>query len=98
MTLLISLLALNYYLINFNNMVHQIITWFINLKEVYAFLRYPLFESYAGCPYSCVTRAPNAFTFGSTGTARATSQGWLLISIMFLYLEDYNSYQKSELE
>ncbi|PON59850.1 DnaJ domain containing protein [Trema orientale] len=28
-----------------------------------------------GCPYSCVTRAPHAFTFASTGTARATSQG-----------------------
>ncbi|CAA2968119.1 chaperone protein dnaJ C76, chloroplastic [Olea europaea var. sylvestris] len=29
-----------------------------------------------GCPYSCVNRAPHAFTFSSsTGTARATSQG-----------------------
>ncbi|KAF3454471.1 hypothetical protein FNV43_RR04918 [Rhamnella rubrinervis] len=28
-----------------------------------------------GCPYSCVTRAPHAFAFASTGTARATSQG-----------------------
>uniref|UniRef100_A0A803Q735 Uncharacterized protein n=1 Tax=Cannabis sativa TaxID=3483 RepID=A0A803Q735_CANSA len=28
-----------------------------------------------GCPYSCVTRAPHAFTFASTGTATATSQG-----------------------
>nr|XP_015875227.2 uncharacterized protein LOC107412040 [Ziziphus jujuba var. spinosa] len=28
-----------------------------------------------GCPYSCVTRAPHAFSFASTGTARATSQG-----------------------
>ncbi|XP_059652440.1 chaperone protein dnaJ C76, chloroplastic [Cornus florida] len=29
-----------------------------------------------GCPYSCVKRAPHAFTFASsTGTARATSQG-----------------------
>lgn len=30
----------------------------------------------AGCPYSCVNRAPYAFQFSSaTGTARATSQG-----------------------
>ncbi|OMO99172.1 hypothetical protein COLO4_13469 [Corchorus olitorius] len=29
-----------------------------------------------GCPYSCVKRAPHAFTYDpSTGTARATSQG-----------------------
>ncbi|WCJ43153.1 Chaperone DnaJ-domain superfamily protein [Euphorbia peplus] len=29
-----------------------------------------------GCPYSCVERAPHAFTYDpSTGTARATSQG-----------------------
>lgn len=28
-----------------------------------------------GCPYSCVGTAPHAFTFASTGTARATSQG-----------------------
>ncbi|KAJ1695645.1 hypothetical protein LUZ63_012343 [Rhynchospora breviuscula] len=29
-----------------------------------------------GCPYSCVKRAPHAFSFNSeTGTARATSQG-----------------------
>lgn len=28
-----------------------------------------------GCPYSCVQRAPHAFTYASTGTARATSQG-----------------------
>ncbi|KDP23516.1 hypothetical protein JCGZ_23349 [Jatropha curcas] len=29
-----------------------------------------------GCPYSCVQRAPHAFTYvSSTGTARATSQG-----------------------
>ncbi|KAM7469384.1 hypothetical protein LguiA_007567 [Lonicera macranthoides] len=29
-----------------------------------------------GCPYSCVNRAPHAFTFASsTGTARVTSQG-----------------------
>ncbi|EXB50592.1 putative 19.0 kDa protein in cobS 5'region [Morus notabilis] len=28
-----------------------------------------------GCPYSCVSTAPHAFTFASTGTARATSQG-----------------------
>ncbi|CAL1393456.1 unnamed protein product [Linum trigynum] len=27
------------------------------------------------CPYSCVERAPHAFTFSSLGTARATSQG-----------------------
>lgn len=32
----------------------------------------------AGCPYSCVARAPHAFSFASTGTARATSQGWLM--------------------
>lgn len=31
---------------------------------------------FAGCPYSCVQRAPYAFTYASsTGTARATSQG-----------------------
>ncbi|CAB4315606.1 unnamed protein product [Prunus armeniaca] len=28
-----------------------------------------------GCPYSCVQRAPHAFTYASTGTARATSPG-----------------------
>ncbi|GAB2246465.1 hypothetical protein Droror1_Dr00001958 [Drosera rotundifolia] len=28
-----------------------------------------------GCPYSCVARAPHAFTFSSLGTARATTQG-----------------------
>ncbi|KAF5202755.1 Chaperone dnaj-domain superfamily protein [Thalictrum thalictroides] len=28
-----------------------------------------------GCSYSCVNRAPHAFSFASTGTARATSQG-----------------------
>ncbi|XP_062001943.1 chaperone protein dnaJ C76, chloroplastic [Rosa rugosa] len=28
-----------------------------------------------GCPYSCVQRAPHAFTYASTGTARVTSQG-----------------------
>ncbi|KAL9273477.1 hypothetical protein AKJ16_DCAP27725 [Drosera capensis] len=28
-----------------------------------------------GCPYSCVKRAPHAFTFSSLGTARATTQG-----------------------
>ncbi|XP_017633323.1 uncharacterized protein LOC108475871 [Gossypium arboreum] len=29
-----------------------------------------------GCPYSCVKRAPHAFSYDpSTGTARATSQG-----------------------
>ncbi|KAF5739857.1 hypothetical protein HS088_TW12G01068 [Tripterygium wilfordii] len=28
-----------------------------------------------GCPYSCIKRAPHAFAFSSTGTARATSQG-----------------------
>lgn len=27
-----------------------------------------------GCSYSCVERAPQAFSFGSTGTARANSQ------------------------
>ncbi|KAB2630169.1 pentatricopeptide repeat-containing protein [Pyrus ussuriensis x Pyrus communis] len=29
-----------------------------------------------GCLYSCVQRAPHAFTYASTGTARATSQGF----------------------
>ncbi|GAA0160177.1 hypothetical protein LIER_43513 [Lithospermum erythrorhizon] len=34
-----------------------------------------------GCPYSCVERAPHAFSFSSsTGTARATTQGFLLCS------------------
>ncbi|PIA30759.1 hypothetical protein AQUCO_05400097v1 [Aquilegia coerulea] len=28
-----------------------------------------------GCSYSCVSRAPHAFSFVSTGTVRATSQG-----------------------
>ncbi|KAB1202264.1 Chaperone protein DnaJ [Morella rubra] len=28
-----------------------------------------------GCPYSCVKRAPHAFTYASTGTARASLQG-----------------------
>ncbi|ONI04519.1 hypothetical protein PRUPE_6G325800 [Prunus persica] len=28
-----------------------------------------------GCPYSCVQRAPHAFTYASTGTARAASPG-----------------------
>lgn len=28
-----------------------------------------------GCPYSCVKRAPHAFTYASTGTARVSSQG-----------------------
>ncbi|RVW53483.1 hypothetical protein CK203_083759 [Vitis vinifera] len=35
-----------------------------------------LIETLDCCPYSCVNRAPHAFTFvSSTGTARATSQG-----------------------
>ncbi|XP_050274162.1 uncharacterized protein LOC126717045 isoform X3 [Quercus robur] len=28
-----------------------------------------------GCPYSCVKRAPHAFSFASTGSARVSSQG-----------------------
>jgi hypothetical protein len=38
--------------------------------------------SSAGCPYSCVKRAPHAFAFADDiGTARAISQGRLNIAI-----------------
>lgn len=41
--------------------------WFIIESELSYFL---------GCPYSCVRRAPYAFSFtAENGTARATSQG-----------------------
>ena len=42
-------------------------------------LIYAIFESSAGCPYSCVKRAPHAFSFASTGSARVFSQGWLIL-------------------
>jgi ferredoxin len=45
-------------------------------------LRKTTIASFAGCPYSCVKRAPHAFAFADdTGTAHASSQG---------HYDDYN--------
>lgn len=44
----------------------------------------------AGCPYSCVKRAPHAFSFtGENGTACAMSQGLATFLISFLVIQKY---------
>ena len=59
-----------YHLTYFSN--QNVISFVFPLPLIYA-----IFESSA--PYSCVKRAPHAFSFVSTGSARVSSQGWLIL-------------------
>ena len=61
-----------YHLTYFSN--QNMISFFFLLPLIYA-----IFKSFAACPYSCVKRAPHAFSFDSTGSARVSSQVWLIL-------------------
>lgn len=65
-------------------------SWIVGINKYFTFAFHYIdkFKFSAACSNSCMERAPRAFTYvSSTGTARASSQGWSYLLVHFLNFE-----------